>query len=431
MKTEEASIGNRSKKGTRGLKKRSAPPDELVDNSSTTTGSDGFRSSDQEGGRKKKPPSMQSVEDVKIDARNRSRIRRQKKKEFIDGMQREVLSLSHDNAFLRQQNKVLETLLEEAMEKVAKKELREAQQQLQNKQTTSARLLSLVDRPAYAAFHAPPRSLAQQKNYTVPPSMQSILRQPRNDNTLLRQYLVQDILRNQSRASSSGRGQVFGPGMASAVLINPGMIALNCERSGTSNNGVSLALDHDVTRNSYPKTQLCMRHDHIGVFPNEALSQRDIATTNPTPMSNHVPASAVLDEIIKNEAKNLIQSFSGRLSKRNVGLPFNSSVAPVNLNPLSDSNILLHANPGNNILPRDVNESNAISTFLMNGRNYRGVAAKFDPNASGSMLCADNSATALPYESVENGTSALISGDNDKATSYKPRCSSGSSPRAA
>ncbi len=134
MKTEEASIGNRSKKGTSGLKKRSAPPDELIDNSSTTTGSDEFRSSDQEGGRKKKPPSMQSVEDVKIDARNRSRIRRQKKKEFFDGMQREVLSLSHDNAFLRQQNKVLETLLEEAMEKVAKKELREAQQQLQNKQ---------------------------------------------------------------------------------------------------------------------------------------------------------------------------------------------------------------------------------------------------------------------------------------------------------
>lgn len=134
MKTEEDSKSDDNTKDTSCRTKRSASQEGFDDDSPTTTSSDGFRSSDQERDRKRKQPPVLSVDEIISDARNRARIRRQKKKKYVDVMQREVLSLSHDNAFLRKQNEVLETLLEDAKKCVVIMELRKAQKSLQNNQ---------------------------------------------------------------------------------------------------------------------------------------------------------------------------------------------------------------------------------------------------------------------------------------------------------
>lgn len=255
--------------------------------------------------------------------------------------------------------------------------------------------------------------------------MQGFFGQPCNENALLRQILVENLLRNKSRASLVERSHIFGLDAASAYSINPQMNVSNYERNETRNSGVGLNMNLNVSSNSYPGKPLFIRNEYNDLFPNEAISPREVATRNPIPMANHTPASAVLGQIIMNEAKNLVQSSAGSLPFRNVDSPHNSAIGPVNANqPLSrnGSKILWPSNPGNEFLDRDVNKNNAILNLLAKGKkpsaNHHRMATTFTPNTLARSMRVHTSAKVSSNESARNNTATSLLGENGKTTSY-------------
>ncbi len=81
----------------------------------------------------KRPRRVMTREEILAKARTRSRIRRQKNKEYYDEMQREVFTLIQSNAHLRKQNTKLEAIIKSAREKILLREMKtwEEVQQLQ------------------------------------------------------------------------------------------------------------------------------------------------------------------------------------------------------------------------------------------------------------------------------------------------------------